>query len=126
MNFCTACGTKLETNANFCPNCGLSLTPNTEPSSAQEPQDTDFETKEEMLSTLYTDYRDEPVFAELLEYNDITLPLSYLMYTGLVAPEPQAFGFIIEAFEMLLNTLEIEDRGFTTIDEMLTLAGKEG
>jgi hypothetical protein len=72
-----------------------------------------------ILSELWMKYRDEEAFQEFMEYNDIGLPLSYFIDSGIVEPSPRADLYLSETFDMLLASLELEDKGFETLDEML-------
>jgi hypothetical protein len=67
-------------------------------------------------------YRDEEGFEDFVEYNDLGLPLAYLVSTGVVeAKSDQAKAFINETFDLLLSGSKVEDTGFETLDEILDL-----
>ena len=64
-------------------------------------------------------YRDDEEFTDFFEYNDLGLPLSYLLAENVVAVTPMAEAFINETFDLLLAALEMEDTGFDTLDDMM-------
>lgn len=78
------------------------------------------EAKVSILADLWMDYRGEEQFKDFMEYNDLGLPLAYLISNGLVKANETAEAFVLEAFDVLLAGLNIkEDTGFETLDELL-------
>lgn len=84
-----------------------------------EQQTTSFENKCYILADLWLNYRDDPAFAEYIEYNDLGLPLAYLIDSNIVDNTAEAEKFINEAWEMLLSALEVEDLGYESFEEMV-------
>jgi hypothetical protein len=81
---------------------------------------TEFQDKTSILADVWLNYRDEEMFDDFIEYNDLGLPLAYLVDSGVVeAKSDQAKAFINETFDLLLAGVGIEDTGFTTLDEIL-------
>jgi hypothetical protein len=81
---------------------------------------TEFQDKTSILADVWLNYRDEEMFDDFIEYNDLGLPLAYLVDSGVVeAKSDQAKAFINETFALLLAGVGIEDTGFTTLDEIL-------
>lgn len=82
---------------------------------------TSIETKCSILSDLWINYKGDEGFADFIEYNDIGLPLAYLLNAGLVKPEGELpHGFINETFDLLLAALDLEeDTGFDDLDQLL-------
>jgi hypothetical protein len=72
-----------------------------------------------ILAELYANYREDKGFQEFVEFNDLGLPLAYLSSEGLAMPSEDGLRYIAETFELFLGSLDIEDTGFTTLDEML-------
>jgi hypothetical protein len=69
------------------------------------------------------DYRGDEEFKDFVEYNDLGLPLAYLLDNKLVTATSTAEAFVLEAFELLLAGLNIqEDTGFETLDDLLDSA----
>jgi hypothetical protein len=82
---------------------------------------TKFEAKCSILSDLWIKYRDEPDFQDFIGYNDIGLPLSFLVSEKLVSPGPMAVNLIDETFLLLCAALETEDTGFQSLEDMFLL-----
>jgi hypothetical protein len=82
---------------------------------------TEFDTRCEILGDLWLNYRGDEGFQGFIEYNDLGLPLAYLLSAKIVKPNADlAAGFINETFELLLAALELEeDFGFGSLEEML-------
>jgi len=87
---------------------------------------TEFIAKCDILSKLWLDYRKEVDFKQFVEYNDIGLPLAFLISEGIVDdPTAAAQSFVEEAFVIFIEALGIEDTGFTDLSEVLEAAGFE-
>jgi hypothetical protein len=82
---------------------------------------TEFDVRCEILSDLWLNYRGDEGFEDFVEYNDIGLPLAYLLYSKMVKPtDDLAVAFINETFDLLLASLDLEeDFGFSNLDELL-------
>ena len=74
--------------------------------------------KVSILSDLWMNYRDEEGLEDFIEYNDLGLPLAYAIATDIVNISPRAAIYIEETFNLLLESLEIEDTGFANLNEM--------
>jgi hypothetical protein len=65
-------------------------------------------------------YREDETLKELREYADLGLPLAYAISNGVVPSTDKAQEFVDDAFEGLLEILEIpEDEGFKDLDDLL-------
>ena len=83
-------------------------------------EQTTFDNKASILSEIWVNYRGDEEFNDFIEYNDLGLPLSYLVSTGVVeAKSEQARAFIEETFSLLLTGLGLEDTGFDSLDNIL-------
>ena len=71
----------------------------------------DIADKAGILGQLWIDYRDNENFSVFMEYNDIGLPLSYVVAEGLV-PALTNLGedYIDETIEMFFKLLEITEQ----------------
>lgn len=84
---------------------------------------TPYETQADILAELWLNYRDEDELQAFMQANDIAMPLSYMISNGIVETTPLARKFISEAFQMLLDGLEIkEDTGFEIIEDVFDAA----
>jgi hypothetical protein len=86
---------------------------------------TPYSNKIEILADLWLNYRDEPEFEDFVEYNDLGLPLSFLLSNAIVKATPAAENFIDETFDLLLAGLNTADTGFETLDDLLALGDIE-
>jgi hypothetical protein len=79
---------------------------------------TPFDVKAAILGNLWLNYRDEPVFSDFIEYNDLGLPLAYCFDSKVVLLNEQSARFVEEAFRLLLTVMGIdEDPGYTDEEE---------
>ena len=85
---------------------------------------TTIETRAEILSELWLNYRFDEDFVDFVEYNDLGLPLSYLVASGIVKRTEMADRFIDETFDLLLASLEVEDTGFENLDDIFIASSK--
>lgn len=94
---------------------------------------TDFRYKCEILAKVWLDYREDKEWQEYIAYNDLGLPIAYLVSHGLLLNEqidevtedtfPIAANFVNEAFRLLLAGLDIqEDVGFEVLEDVLEYA----
>ena len=80
---------------------------------------TNFTSRVTILAELWMNYREDDQLIDFIEYNDIGLPLAYLLTNEIVLPTDEATIHIDETFNLLLASLGLEDRGFESLDEML-------
>lgn len=78
-----------------------------------------------ILGDLWLEYKNDEAFAEFVEYNDLGLPLAYMISEGVVSNTPLAEQYVMETWELLLESLGLEDEGFESLEEMLESAVKE-
>lgn len=83
---------------------------------------TTFSNKANILADLWINYRSDDDFKDFIDYNDIGLPLSYMIANSIVdKPNELATKFVEETFDLLLKGLEIqEDTGFENLDDVLS------
>lgn len=83
--------------------------------------ETTFENKVAILADLWLGYRNDETFTDFIEYNDLGLPLAYALDNGLIVANEKTNAFIDETFALLLAGLELEDTGFTNLNDLLDL-----
>jgi hypothetical protein len=83
---------------------------------------TDFSNKISILAELWMNYREDDHLDDFMEYNDLGLPMAYLLMNEIVLPTEQSVIYIDETFDLLLNALSVEDKGFESLDELLASA----
>lgn len=86
---------------------------------SEENQPTGFESRCSILSDLWMNYRRDEEFRDFVEYNDMGLPLAFMVSEELVSPRDRGLAIINETFELLLSTLEVEDTGFESLDDLM-------
>ena len=80
---------------------------------------TDFSNKISILAELWMNYRDDDHLDDFIEYNDLGLPMAYLLMNEIVLPSDQSEMYINETFDLLLAALTVKDTGFERLDELL-------
>jgi hypothetical protein len=79
----------------------------------------DIADKAGLLGQLWIDYRDNEDFSVFMEYNDIGLPLSYVVAEGLVPGlTPLGEDYINETIEMFFKLLEITEQEVDMLDKI--------
>lgn len=84
--------------------------------------ETTFQNKCSILSELWMNYRNDQNFEEFISYNDLGLPLAYALSNGLAKPTELSDRFVGETFTLLLSSLEVDDTGFDTLDDIFMSA----
>jgi len=80
---------------------------------------TAFSDKCKILSDLWLNYKDEDEFKDFVDYNDLGLSLAFCITHDIVASTDTAAGYINESFDLLLESLDAQDIGYTSLDELL-------
>ena len=77
--------------------------------------------KANILADLWLNYRQDDEFKDFIEYNDIGLPLAYMVSANIVELSPMAEQFISETFLLLLTGLGLEDdeTNYQTLEDLL-------
>ena len=83
-----------------------------------------FENKTTILAELWMNYREDDQIKDFIEYNDLGLPLAYLITNEIVIPTNQADIYIDESYDLLVAALDVEDLEYESLDEMMD-AGEE-
>lgn len=79
-----------------------------------------FSSKCEILADLWYNYRADEQFEDFIEYNDIGLPLAYLITEGIANPTEIASKYIDETYALLVEALGVSDKEtYESIDQML-------
>jgi hypothetical protein len=78
-----------------------------------------FENKITILAELWMNYRDDENLQDFLDYNDLGLPLAYLLMNEIVLPTSQSEIYINETYDLLIASLTVEDREWQSLDGLL-------
>ena len=84
--------------------------------------ETTFQNKCNILSELWMNYRHDQNFEEFISYNDLGLPLAYILSSGIANATEASERFVGETFNLLLSSLEVDDTGFETLDDIFMSA----
>ena len=79
---------------------------------------TSFDDRCSILSELWMNYRKDQNFEDFISYNDLGLPLAYLLDNKIVKSTALSVKFINETFDLLLGSLELQDNGYVTLDDV--------
>jgi len=81
---------------------------------------TDFQTQCEILSDLWLNYKDNPELKDFIEYNDLGLPLAYLIHTDLAIVTDDGAPYVEETFNLLCASLDLDvEAEYVNLNEML-------
>ena len=87
---------------------------------------TSFESMCSILSELWMDYKTDKYFKDFIEYNDIGLPIAFLVSNELVEPNQIAIQYVNETWNIFLAALEIkEDLGWESLEDLFHYVDKE-
>ena len=82
---------------------------------------TSIEKRCEILSDLWMQYKDQTELSDYMEYNDLGLSLAFSINEDIVKITPLAESYINESFDLLLEAMSLEDRGFDTLNEIFSI-----
>jgi hypothetical protein len=87
---------------------------------------TSFDDACSILAELWINHKEEKKFEDFIAYNDLGLPLAFLIDSELVTPSEMAKQYIHETWIILLKSLEInEDIGFTSLEDLFNYVSDE-
>ncbi len=79
----------------------------------------DYADKTGILGQLWIDFREDDNFSVFMEYNDIGLPLSYVVAEGLVPGlTPLGEDYVDETIEMFFKLLDISEQEVDLLDKV--------
>lgn len=89
----------------------------------------DYKTKCTILADLWEGYKSEEAFKDFIEYNDLGLPMAYMLKEGLVSEVTETGQlYINETFNLFIAALNIEEDEIedgTSLDILLDMAEKK-
>ena len=87
---------------------------------------TNFETQCAILSDLWLNYKDHEELEDFVEYNDLGLPLAYLIHTDLARATDDGIPYVEETFNLLCASLDLDPEAeYISLNEMLGEASEE-
>ena len=81
---------------------------------------TDFKSICEILGEIHNANTDQGLWEEFCQFNDIGVPLAYLVAEGLATPTDAGLEMIMGTWDLLMKGLETEDEGFKNLSELLS------
>jgi hypothetical protein len=85
---------------------------------------TDFDSKCEILGQFHSNYSAQKEFQDFMEFNDLGLPLAFFVSEGLCKVSDDGVRYINETWDLFIASLEIEDTGFSTLEDVFLAAGE--
>ena len=83
---------------------------------------TDFTNVCSILGKLYSLYKEDGEFKDFIEFNDLGLPLAYFVAENLCEVSDDGSRYITETWTLFLAGLNLEDTGFSDLDEVFESA----
>jgi hypothetical protein len=120
MSVCTQCAQPFS-GEKFCSNCGQKASKVATIDPTVSPK-TDFSIQCEILAEFYVEHRTNEEFEDFFEYSDLGLPLAFGFANGMAEPTSIGELMVHETWNLFISSLEIEDTGFKTLDEVISLA----
>ena len=81
---------------------------------------TTFENQCVILADLWLNYRDHEELEDFVEYNDLGLPLAYLIHTELATVTEEGIPYVEETFNLLCSALDLNvEADYISLNEML-------
>jgi hypothetical protein len=79
----------------------------------------DYADKAGVLGQLWIEFRGDEDFSDFIEYNDLGLPLAYMVAEGLVKEcSPVGEDIIEETYKMFMALLELEESDLEVLEEI--------
>jgi hypothetical protein len=79
-----------------------------------------------ILSDFWLNYKDEEDFEDFVAYNDIGLPLAFMITEDIVKSTTVAEVYVNEAWELLCSALNIDSKqDYDSLEDMLMDAGAQ-
>ena len=78
-----------------------------------------YENRINVLADIWYNYRDDENMQQFIEYNDLGLPLAYLISTDIVSSTDRAAKYINDSYQLLLDVLEVDDVDYENFAQVL-------
>lgn len=91
-----------------------------------EPTNIDYSKKCLILADFWLNYKDEEEFDDFVEYNDIGLPLAFMITENIVESTQIGEIYVNEAWELLCAALNVDSKqNYDTLEDMFLDAGAQ-
>jgi hypothetical protein len=79
-----------------------------------------------LLGDFWLNYKDEEGFEDFVEYNDIGLPLAFMISEDIVMSTPVAEIYVNEAWELLCAAMNVDSKqDYDSLEDMFIDAGAQ-
>ena len=83
---------------------------------------TTFENKCAILADLWLNYKSNEELEDFIEYNDLGLPLAYVVHTGLANVTDEGIVYVDETFDLLVSSLGLDlDGEYESLNELMDM-----
>jgi len=82
---------------------------------------TDLASKCDILNDIWINHSENEWLEDFIEINDLGLPMAYFISNGIVEATPLAVEIIDATFADLLELLDVEDVGFTSLSDIVKI-----
>ena len=79
---------------------------------------TTFENKALILGQVWMEHKTDDEMADFFAYNDLGIPLAFAFAEGIINYTETLERYINESFDLFLEALNIEDKGFDDLPEI--------
>ena len=87
---------------------------------------TTFDNKCAILADLWLNYKSNEELEDFIEYNDLGLPLAYVIHTGLASVTDDGIGYVDETFNLLVSSLGLDlDGEYESLNELMDMQEDE-
>ena len=83
---------------------------------------TDFSSICDILGSLHYNFKEDKDFKDFIEFNDLGLPLAYLVSENLCEVSDDGARYITETWELFLAGLKMKDEGFESLEQLFAIA----
>ena len=91
-----------------------------------EPTNIDYSKKCLILADFWLNYKDEEEFNDFVEYNDIGLPLAFMITENIVESTQVGEIYVNEAWELLCRALNVDSKqDYDSLEDMFIDAGAQ-
>lgn len=87
---------------------------------------TTLENKIAILGKLWLDYKFDEDFQDFIEYNDVGLPLAFIVSENLATLSESGEKYLDETWNLFLESIGIEDVGFEDLNQVFIWAQEKG
>jgi len=78
--------------------------------------------KTSILSELWMNYRGDDGLKDFIEYNDLGLPLAYILFNEIATANDESEIYVNETYDLFVAALGIPDDEYAALDQMLDLS----